>query len=149
MEPVNLVVVGLSASFEDVWDELAAGVGARARKVALDETWNASASAAVVVAAGGAEGAVVDWLESAPLTPDCPCFVVGAEADHRTAAKIVAAGAKVTSRCRRTWRFSATPSRRPWICFAVGASGTREKLKLRRRRRSGRSSVTVQPFGRC
>ncbi|MGH7700661.1 MAG: sigma-54 interaction domain-containing protein [Gemmatimonadales bacterium] len=91
---VRLVVISLSESFRDFWPILAGEVGT------LVEPWRpedaptaAPGAAAVIVAAGGREEDLPDFVRGLHLPSDLPVLAVGALASHRLAARTVAGGA--------------------------------------------------------
>ncbi|MFQ5549679.1 MAG: sigma-54 interaction domain-containing protein [Gemmatimonadales bacterium] len=94
MELVRVCVVRLSESFGDLWDRLSADAGAdECFHVDQHEDVLPSAVAAVILAAGGAELEVVEWL-SRHGVPGVPVLAVGANEGRRIATQIVARGAE-------------------------------------------------------
>ncbi len=87
-------MVQLSEAFEDYWLELTRDLGAELRVVEDPEACTVDPDvAAVVVSAGGVEGEAVDWLESHTGHPGVPYLAVGSDTGHRTAARLLRAGA--------------------------------------------------------
>jgi two-component system response regulator HydG len=91
---VRLVVVRLSDSFAEFWPLVAAEVEAQ-----LEERPPTAAepipaeTAAIVLAAGGCEQQLAEFLRQFPARPGVPILAVGASTGHRHAAHAVAAGA--------------------------------------------------------
>jgi DNA-binding NtrC family response regulator len=87
------VVVKLSESFSDVWDQLTDELGAG---LTLPETVDIGATssntAALVLAAGGAERNALEWLEGHDWPVGVPLFVVGADPGRRIATQIATRG---------------------------------------------------------
>jgi DNA-binding NtrC family response regulator len=94
MGEVSLFVVRLSDSFLDLWPKLAAALDADVRLAASGEAGAIPAgTAAVVLAAGGAEREAGDWLERHEAPAAAPVFVVGSDPGRRTATQLMARGA--------------------------------------------------------
>jgi DNA-binding NtrC family response regulator len=90
----SLFVVKLSDSFSDVWPKLGAALDTEVRVVAsLDARAVPPGAGAVVLAAGGAEGEALEWLERHEVPSGMPVFVVGSDPGRRTATRLVAQGA--------------------------------------------------------
>lgn len=90
----RLTVIGISAAFEGFWSDLSSDLAVAID--VLDPTMAHAAvpgSAAVILAAGGAERDAIQWLETHQLPPGLPKFVVGTDPGRRTAMQIVARGA--------------------------------------------------------
>jgi DNA-binding NtrC family response regulator len=91
----RVLVIGLSEAFGRLWQDLSADLG-----IAIDVAPAAQPgpppadAAAVILAAGGAERAALQWLEEHPLVPGPPAFVVGADPGRRIATQVVARGAR-------------------------------------------------------
>jgi len=91
----RLLVVRLSDSFAEFWPLVAVEVGADL----VDHPVTASLeslpgdSAAIVVAAGGREQQLAEFLRGFAAPPGIPVLAVGASTGHRQAARAVAAGA--------------------------------------------------------
>ena len=83
----RLVVVRLSESFAEFWPLVAGEVGAQLAERASPET------AAIVVAAGGCEHQLPEFLRGFAAPPGIPILAVGASTGHRQAVQAVAAGA--------------------------------------------------------
>jgi DNA-binding NtrC family response regulator len=92
----RFVVIRLSDSFAEFWPLLAREVGAelvdRLAAQARDEALPAD-TAAILVAAGGAEPALVEFLHAFAAPNGIPVLAVGSSTGHRHAAQAVAAGA--------------------------------------------------------
>jgi len=94
VDKLRILIVKLSESFSGVWDELANDVGAEVMFYGDGEfSVDGSATAAVVVAAGGAERDGLDWLDANDRPAGLPLFVVGFDRRRRTGIQIVARGA--------------------------------------------------------
>ena len=79
MGDVSILVTRLSESFSDMWQQLANGVSAPMRVVSPAETRAVlPGTAAVLLAAGGAEREAVEWLER--LTVDDPAGAISVHA---------------------------------------------------------------------
>jgi len=88
------VVVRLSDSFAEFWPLVAAEVGAQLVDVpAASPEPQPAETAAIVVAAGGCEHDLADFLRRFGAPPGIPILAVGASTGHRQAAHAVAAGA--------------------------------------------------------
>jgi len=91
---MRLSVVVISAAFGEFWNDLAEGLG-----VAIDLVDPAKGATtrpetlAIIVGAGGAERDAIKWLESHPVPPGVPVFVVGTDPGRRTAMQVVTRGA--------------------------------------------------------
>ncbi len=95
MKEVAILVVQVSDAFAEYWFELTSDLGADLRVLEDSEVCTVDPDvAAVIISAAGAEGEAVDWLESHSGHPSVPYFVVGSETGHRTAARVVRAGAR-------------------------------------------------------
>ncbi len=95
MKEVAILVVQLTDAFRDFWVELAGDLGVGLRVIEDRDTFTLGPDdSAVIVSAGGAEGEAVDWLESHSSHPGVPYLAVGADTGHRTAARLVRAGAR-------------------------------------------------------
>ena len=90
----RLTVIAISDAFGKFWSDLAKDLD-----VALDVLGPADAvparpeTAAVVVAAGGAEREAIQWLETHAVSPRLPVLVVGTDPGRRTAMHVVTRGA--------------------------------------------------------
>lgn len=94
MQEVAILMVQLSDAFEEFWSELSSDLGVGLRILEDPEAYTVDPNvAAVIVSAGGTEVEAVDWLESQSTHPDVPYLVAGADTSHRTAARLVRAGA--------------------------------------------------------
>ncbi len=94
MKEVGILVVQLTDAFREFWVELSSDLGVDLRILEDRDTYTFEPDvAAVVVSAGGAEGEAVDWLESHTSYPGIPYLAVGVDTGHRTAARLVRAGA--------------------------------------------------------
>jgi DNA-binding NtrC family response regulator len=94
MRAARLSVITISEAFGGFWNDLAADL-----KVAIEVLGPAEAiappleTAAVIVAAGGAERDAIRWLETHRVPPGLPALVVGTDLGRRTAMQLVARGA--------------------------------------------------------
>ena len=94
MGDVNILVTRLSDSFSDVWQQLSNGVNAPMRMVGPADTGPVlPGTAAVLLAAGGAEREALEWLERHNVPSGIPLFVVGSDPGRRIAARVVSQGA--------------------------------------------------------
>jgi len=91
----RLLVVRLSDSFAEFWPLVAVEVGAELvdHPVAAPVASLPRDSAAIVVAAGGREQQLAEFLRGFAAPPGIPILAVGASTGHRHAARAVAAGA--------------------------------------------------------
>ena len=94
MNRLRILVVRLSDSFTDAWDELARDVGG---EISYCDNGDLAAdplrTAAVLVAAGGVEREAMEWLEGHEWPAAVPLYVVGADPSRRTGTQIAAGGA--------------------------------------------------------
>jgi DNA-binding NtrC family response regulator len=115
--PCRLVVVRLSDSFAEFWPLVAADVDA---ELVLREAESAEPlpgeTAAIVVAAGGCEHQLADFLRRFPGQAGVPILAVGASTAHRQAAQAVAAGAA---------DYFALPEDRDALRETIAAAGRR------------------------
>ena len=94
MNKPRILIVKLSESFSDVWNELANDVGADTCLCADGElSADRANTAAVVVAAGGSERDALDWLDANDCPVGIPLYVVGFDRRRRTGIQIAARGA--------------------------------------------------------
>ncbi len=94
MNRLRIIVVRLSDSFTDAWDELACDVGGEISYCDNgDLTADPRRTAAVLVAAGGVEREAMEWLEGHDWPAGVPLYVVGADPSRRTGTQIAAGGA--------------------------------------------------------
>ncbi len=94
MGDVSLLVTRLSDSFADLWPQLGTGVSAPVRVVGAADTGAVlPGTAAVLLAAGGAEPEALEWLERHEVPPGIPVFVVGSDPSRRMATRAVSRGA--------------------------------------------------------
>jgi DNA-binding NtrC family response regulator len=90
-----LAVLTLSESFGGLWRDLAADLGLAIDVIAAGKESSFSAeTAALVLAAGGAEREAIQWLEDHPLPGGLRALVVGSDPGRRTAMQCVARGAR-------------------------------------------------------
>ncbi len=95
MEKIRIIIVNFSESFAQVWDDLARDLGVEAELLdGRDPDAAGPDVAAFVLAAGGAERDVVDWLDSHEPPPGVPTFAIGSDTSRRVATQIVACGAR-------------------------------------------------------
>ncbi len=94
MPEAVVLVARLSDSFSDVWRQLGTGLDTEVRVVPwADAGAIPPATAAVLLAAGGAEREAVEWLERHNVPAGTPVFVVGSDPGRRVAAGVVSHGA--------------------------------------------------------
>ena len=94
MTETIVLVASLSESFSDVWGQLGTGLDTEVRVVSAAEAGTISpATAAVLLAAGGAEREAAEWLERHHVQTGTPGFVVGSDPGRRIAARVVSQGA--------------------------------------------------------
>src|SRR5574341_1132809 len=94
MSDTNVLVARLSESFSEVWRQLGSGLDTDVRLVSSAEGGSISATtAAVLLAAGGAEREALEWLERHGVPAGTPVFVVGSDPGRRIAARVVSHGA--------------------------------------------------------
>jgi DNA-binding NtrC family response regulator len=90
----RLTVVTISEAFSQFWSDLARDLDVSIDVVRPPDIPLATTdTAAIIVAAGGAEGQVVSWLESHAAPAKVPRIVVGTDPARRTAVQIIAGGA--------------------------------------------------------
>jgi len=90
----RLSVIALSQAFQAFWDDLAGDLGAAIDVVGpADAVTSWPETAAVIVAAGGAERDATQWLETHTVRPGLPALVVGTDPGRRMAMQLVARGA--------------------------------------------------------
>jgi DNA-binding NtrC family response regulator len=88
-------VVTLSATFDGFWDALGADLGLAIDRLEPTASFTPPPdTAAVVLAAGGAERDAIQWLESRAAPPGLPVLVVGTDPGRRTGMQLVARGAR-------------------------------------------------------
>ncbi|MDH5642825.1 MAG: sigma-54 dependent transcriptional regulator [Gemmatimonadota bacterium] len=90
----RIIVVVLSDSFDSLWEDVAGSLKVGVTKVEPCEIIDAHGAVSVVLAAGGAERDATAWLNTSGLSSETPVFVIGADPSRRTAAQVVAAGAR-------------------------------------------------------
>ena len=94
MEKVRIILVNFSESFAQVWDGLAGDLGVVWEPLeGRDPDAAGPDVAAFLLAAGGAERDVVDWLDNHQPPAGVPTFAVGSDTGRRLATQIVSAGA--------------------------------------------------------
>ena len=94
MEKVRIILVNFSESFAQVWDGLAGDLGVEWEPLeGRDPDAAGPDVAAFLLAAGGAERDVVDWLDNHQPPAGVPTFAVGSDTGRRLATQIVSAGA--------------------------------------------------------
>ncbi len=90
----RIVVVQLSPVFDDLWDDLARGVGVSVERLGgVDAVPRAAVVVAVIVAAGGLERDALDWVSQLDHPDGVPLVVIGSEPSRRTAIQAMARGA--------------------------------------------------------
>jgi DNA-binding NtrC family response regulator len=90
---LNLIVIGGSGAFAEVWPALAARLELGLRLFAEPEPVRQGRSVAVVLNCGGEEDRAVDYLHQAHRAGVEVPLVIGAEADHRLAMELMRRGA--------------------------------------------------------
>lgn len=94
MEKIRIILVNFSESFAQVWDGLARDLGVEWERLeGRDPDAAGPDVAAFLLAAGGAEGDVVDWLDNHQPPAGVPTFAIGSDTGRRVATEIVSAGA--------------------------------------------------------
>ena len=94
MTQCNLTIVSLSEAFQDLWEQLGADLKAGVRVLDPDAgSSGGGCSAAVILAAGGAERQALDWLKANHRPTGAPLYVVGVDPDRRLAIQLIASGA--------------------------------------------------------
>lgn len=94
MEKIRIILVNFSESFAQVWDGLARDLGVEWEWLeGRDPDAAGPDVAAFLLAAGGAEGDVVDWLDNHQPPAGVPTFAIGSDTGRRVATQIVSAGA--------------------------------------------------------
>src|SRR5207248_3333262 len=84
----------VAGAFQAFWDDLAGDLGAAIDVVGpADAVTSWPETAAVIVAAGGAERDATQWLETHTVRPGLPALVVGTDPGRRMAMQLVARGA--------------------------------------------------------
>src|SRR5207244_1112303 len=90
----RLRVIAISEAFREFWNDLAEDLDVAIDVLgAADDVAPEPETAAVIVAAGGAEREAIQWLESHKVPPGVPALVVGTDPGRRTAMQLVARGA--------------------------------------------------------
>jgi DNA-binding NtrC family response regulator len=90
----RLSIIVISAAFGEFWNDLAEDLGVHIDLLDPAKAVTAQAeTAAIIVAAGGAERDAVQWLESHPVPAGVPALVVGTDPGRRTAMQVVTRGA--------------------------------------------------------
>ncbi len=124
MSRIRLVMVKLSESFSQVWEDLSDGLQVDRLVVERDEpTTGGPDVAAFLVAAGGAEHEALEWLEQHKPHEDGPRFVIGSDTSRRCAARIVGRGAT---------DYFALPDDIEILRNSVGAAVERRRVHLQR-----------------
>ena len=73
MSPTRLVIVQFSESFAQVWDDLAGDLGVTCDIIGSEDPIRSSADvAALLLAAGGTESALIEWLDRHDTPPNVP-----------------------------------------------------------------------------
>jgi DNA-binding NtrC family response regulator len=94
MDDRRILVVKLTESFGDFWNQFARDVGVGIlTKGSKDPISCPGTAVAIVLAAGGAEQDVPGWLQRHEIPAGAPLFVVGADPSRRTGIKLVSRGA--------------------------------------------------------
>jgi len=94
VEKIRIILVNFSESFAQVWDSLAGDLGVEWERLeGRDPDAAGPDVAAFLLAAGGAEHDVVDWLDNHQPPAGVPTFAIGSDTSRRVATQIVSAGA--------------------------------------------------------
>ena len=124
MEKIRIILVNFSESFAQVWDGLARDLGVEWEQLeGRDPDAAGPDVAAFLLAAGGAEGDVVDWLDNHQPPAGVPTFAIGSDTGRRLATHIVSAGAS---------DYFALPEDLEILRNSVAAAVERRRVAMRR-----------------
>ena len=124
MEKIRIILVNFSESFAQVWDGLARDLGVEWEQLeGRDPAAAGPDVAAFLLAAGGAERDVVDWLDSHQPPAGVPTFAIGSDTGRRMATQIVSAGAS---------DYFALPEDLEILRNSVAAAVERRRVAMRR-----------------
>ncbi len=124
MEKIRIILVNFSESFAQVWDGLARDLGVEWEQLeGRDPAAAGPDVAAFLLAAGGAERDVVDWLDSHQPPAGVPTFTIGSDTGRRMATQIVSAGAS---------DYFALPEDLEILRNSVAAAVERRRVAMRR-----------------
>lgn len=124
MEKIRIILVNFSESFAQVWDSLASDLGVEWEPLeGRDPDAAGPDVAAFLLAAGGAERDVVDWLDNHQPPAGVPTFAVGSDTGRRLATQIVSAGAS---------DYFALPEDLEILRNSVAAAVERRRVAMRR-----------------
>lgn len=124
MEKIRIILVNFSESFAQVWDGLARDLGVEWEQLeGRDPDAAGPDVAAFLLAAGGAEGDVVDWLDNHQPPAGVPTFAIGSDTGRRMATHIVSAGAS---------DYFALPEDLEILRNSVAAAVERRRVTMRR-----------------
>lgn len=116
--------MNFSESFAQVWDGLARDLGVEWEQLeGRDPDAAGPDVAAFLLAAGGAEGDVVDWLDNHQPPAGVPTFAIGSDTGRRMATHIVSAGAS---------DYFALPEDLEILRNSVAAAVERRRVAMRR-----------------
>ena len=116
--------MNFSESFAQVWDGLARDLGVEWERLEGRDPHAAGPDvAAFLLAAGGAEGDVVDWLDNHQPPAGVPTFAIGSDTGRRMATHIVSAGAS---------DYFALPEDLEILRNSVAAAVERRRVAMRR-----------------
>jgi two-component system response regulator HydG len=142
VENIRIILVNFSESFAQIWDGLARDLGVEWEQLEDRDPGAAGPDvAALLLAAGGAEGDVVDWLDNHQPPAGVPTFAIGSDTGRRVATQIVSAGAS---------DYFALPEDLEILRNSVASAVERRRVALRRmvqRRREAKNDAFASIIG--